>query len=76
MVRYRYAGQPADAAQFVATIERRQGIKIASPDEIAFQRGFISADEFERLISERYPKNDYGRYLRSVLRAHVGRVPA
>jgi glucose-1-phosphate thymidylyltransferase len=60
-----------DAAQFVATIERRQGIKIASPDEIAFQRGFISADQFERLIAERYPKNDYGRYLRSVLRAQV-----
>jgi glucose-1-phosphate thymidylyltransferase len=65
-----------DAAQFVATIERRQGIKISSPDEIAFQRGFISADEFERLISERYPKNDYGRYLRSVLRTHVARTPA
>jgi glucose-1-phosphate thymidylyltransferase len=62
-----------DAAQFVATIERRQGIKIASPDEIAFQRGFITADQFERLIAERYPKNDYGRYLRSVLRAQVAR---
>ena len=39
-------------------------------------RGAISADEFERLIAERYPKNDYGRYLRSVLRAHVARIPA
>lgn len=66
-----------DAAQFVATIERRQGIKIASPDEIAFQRGFISAQEFDRLISERHPNNDYGRYLRSVLRAaQVVRAPA
>lgn len=58
-----------DASHFVATIERRQGIKIASPDEIAFQRGFISAADLERLIVERYPKNDYGRYLRSVLRS-------
>ncbi len=60
-----------DASHFVATIERRQGIKIASPDEIAFQRGFISAADLERLIVERYPKNDYGRYLRSVLRSPV-----
>jgi glucose-1-phosphate thymidylyltransferase len=64
-----------DAAHFVATIERRQGIKIASPDEIAFQRGFITAAEFERLITERYPKNDYGRYLRSVLRAQLSQTP-
>jgi glucose-1-phosphate thymidylyltransferase len=64
-----------DAAHFVATIERRQGIKISSPDEIAFQRGFISAEDFERLISERYAKNDYGRYLRSVLRAHEAPAP-
>jgi glucose-1-phosphate thymidylyltransferase len=64
-----------DAAHFVATIERRQGIKISSPDEIAFQRGFISAEAFERLISERYAKNDYGRYLRSVLRANEAPAP-
>lgn len=56
-----------DAALYVATIEKRQGLKIASPEEIAFREGFIDAADLQRLIDERYPKNDYGRYLRSVL---------
>ena len=56
-----------DAATYVATIEKRQGLKIASPEEIAFRQGFIDAAHLERLIGERYAKNDYGRYLRAVL---------
>ncbi len=56
-----------DAATYVATIEKRQGSKIASPEEIAFRQGFITAADLERLIAERYAKNDYGRYLRGVL---------
>ena len=56
-----------DAATYVATIEKRQGSKIASPEEIAFRQGFISAADLERLVAERYAKNDYGRYLRGVL---------
>lgn len=56
-----------DAANYVATIEKRQGIKIASPEEIAVRQGFIAPAELERLIAERYAKNDYGLYLRSVL---------
>lgn len=56
-----------DAANYVATIEKRQGSKIASPEEIAFRQGFISANALERLIAERYAKNDYGQYLKSVL---------
>ena len=56
-----------EAAMYVATIEKRQGLKIASPEEIAFRQGFIKAADLERLIAVRYPKNDYGRYLRSVL---------
>lgn len=56
-----------DAANYVATIEKRQGIKIASPEEIAVRQGFISPVDLERLIAERYAKNDYGVYLRSVL---------
>lgn len=56
-----------DAANYVATIEKRQGIKIASPEEIAVRKGFITPGELERLIAERYAKNDYGIYLRSVL---------
>ncbi len=56
-----------DAANYVATIEKRQGLKVASPEEIAFRQGFIDRAHLERLISERYAKNDYGRYLRAVL---------
>jgi len=57
-----------DAASYVAAIEKRQGLKIAAPDEIAFRQGFITAEQLERLIAERYPRNEYGRYLTSVLR--------
>ncbi len=56
-----------DAANYVATIEKRQGIKIASPEEIALREAFISPADLERLIAERYAKNDYGVYLKSVL---------
>ena len=56
------------AASYVAAIEKRQGLKIAAPEEIAFRQGFISAEALERLIAERYAKNDYGRYLTSLLR--------
>ncbi len=56
-----------DAANYVATIEKRQGLKVASPEEIAFRQGFIDRAHLERLISERFAKNDYGRYLKAVL---------
>lgn len=56
-----------EATNYVATIEKRQGAKIASPEEIAYRRGFIGADQLERLIATQYANNDYGRYLRSVL---------
>ncbi len=64
------AGTPdslLDAANYVATIEKRQGLKIASPDEIAYRMGFITAEALERTIRCTYPNNDYGRYLRAVL---------
>ena len=56
-----------EAANYVATIEKRQGLKVASPEEIAVRQGFITVSDLERLISARYAKNDYGRYLKSVL---------
>lgn len=56
-----------EAASYVATIEKRQGLKIASPEEIAYREGFISAADLEKLIGERYGKNDYGAYLRGLL---------
>lgn len=56
-----------EAANYVATIEKRQGLKIASPEEIAVRQKFITPGDLDRLISDRYGKNDYGRYLKSVL---------
>lgn len=55
-----------DAAVFVRVLEKRQGFKIASPEEIAFRQGFIDAAGFERVIV-RLGKADYGRYLREIL---------
>ncbi len=54
-----------DAGQFISTIERRQGLKVACPEEIAFRRGWISADQ---LITLAIPlaKSGYGQYLRAV----------
>ena len=56
-----------DAANYVATLEKRQGLKVASPEEIAVRQGFITPSELEKLIADRYARNDYGRYLKSVL---------
>lgn len=58
-----------DAAQFVQTIENRQGLKIACPEEIAFCKQWISAEELQKL-AEPMLKNGYGQYLRQVLREH------
>ena len=55
-----------EAAEFVATLERRQGMKIACPEEIAFDRGFIDAEGLERSIA-RHGKSDYARYLKGLL---------
>ncbi len=55
-----------DAGQFIATIERRQGLKVACPEEIAYNRGYISETQLARL-AEPMRKNEYGRYLLSLL---------
>lgn len=55
-----------DAAIFVRVLEKRQGIKIASPEEIAFRQGFIDRAGMEKAI-ERLGKSDYSRYLRAVM---------
>lgn len=54
------------ASQFVQTIEARQGLKIACPEEIAYRRGWISADDLA-LLSEGLSKSPYGEYLRTLL---------
>ena len=51
-----------DAAQFVQTIEHRQGLKIACVEEIAFRKGFIDRARLEAL-AEPLSKNEYGEYL-------------
>ncbi len=56
-----------DASQFVQVLEKRQGFKIACVEEIAYAQGWISAADLTRLIDTRYPKNDYGAYLRGLL---------
>ena len=57
-----------DAANYVRTIELRQGLKIACPEEIAFGRGYIGAADVETLANTRYAKAGYGAYLLSLLR--------
>jgi glucose-1-phosphate thymidylyltransferase len=58
------------AANFVQTIEQRQGLKIACIEEIALRKGFINAEQFERLA--RSQKNSYGEYLLDLLKAPRG----
>jgi glucose-1-phosphate thymidylyltransferase len=55
-----------DAAQFIATIERRQGLKIACPEEIAYRKGYIDAEQLQKL-AQPLQKNGYGRYLLQIL---------
>jgi len=55
-----------DASQFIATIEKRQGFKVACPEEIAFRAGWITAQQLESLAGK-MDKSGYGRYLLRVL---------
>jgi glucose-1-phosphate thymidylyltransferase len=59
-----------EAAIFIETIEKRQGLKVACPEEIAYRLGWIDAAQLEKLIA-RVAKSGYGRYLRSVLDERV-----
>ncbi len=56
-----------EASQYIETIERRQGLKIACPEEIAYRLGWIDAAALERL-GQAMAKNAYGQYLLAVLR--------
>jgi glucose-1-phosphate thymidylyltransferase len=55
-----------EAAHFVSTIERRQGLSIACPEEIAFRQGFISKEQLEQLAAP-IIKSGYGKYLLNIL---------
>jgi glucose-1-phosphate thymidylyltransferase len=55
-----------EAAQFIETMERRQGLKIACPEEIAYRMGFINADDLRKLAAP-LAKSGYGKYLLRIL---------
>ena len=55
------------ASQFVATIEERQSMKIACIEEISLNKGYINRADLEAIIAERYPKNEYGDYLKDII---------
>jgi glucose-1-phosphate thymidylyltransferase len=59
-----------EASHFIATIERRQGLKIACPEEIAYRMGYITADQL-RALAEPLAKSGYGSYLLRVLEDRV-----
>jgi glucose-1-phosphate thymidylyltransferase len=59
-----------DASQFIATIEKRQGLKVACPEEIAYRKGYIDAGQLRRL-AEPLKKNGYGQYLMQILQDRV-----
>ena len=59
-----------DASQFIATIEHRQGLKVACPEEIAYRKGWIGAEQLERL-AQPLSKNGYGQYLLRILNETV-----
>ncbi|MBC8421577.1 glucose-1-phosphate thymidylyltransferase RfbA [bacterium] len=60
------------AANFMQVIEERQGLKIACPEEIAFNKGFISAEELEA-VAKPLAKNGYGQYLLELLDRDIAR---
>ncbi len=62
------------AGNFVQTIEQRQGQKIACPEEVAFEQGWISPDDLARL-ADVYRKNEYGAYLRRLLSTGIQTRP-
>ncbi len=59
-----------EASQFIATLEKRQGLKVACPEEISFRRQWIDAAQLERLAAP-LAKNGYGQYLQRLLKEKV-----
>ena len=60
-----------EAGAFIQTIEHRQGLKVACPEEIAYRMGFIDADRLQELASP-LRKSGYGEYLLQILQEHSG----
>ena len=59
-----------EASQFIATLENRQGLKVACPEEISYRRGWITASQLEKLAAP-LSKNGYGQYLQRVLKEKI-----
>ena len=59
-----------EASQFIATLEKRQGLKVACPEEISYRRGWINASQLEKLAAP-LSKNGYGQYLQRVLKEKI-----
>lgn len=55
-----------DAAGFIATLQKRQGLMVACPEEIAYRQGWITADEVQKVATQ-LSKNSYGQYLSKIL---------
>ena len=55
-----------ETASFVQTIEKRQGMQVCCPEEIAFRNGWITENELSKL-ADRYMKTDYGKYLKALI---------
>ena len=58
-----------DAAAFIATLQKRQGLMVACPEEIAYRHGWISAETVQKVATQ-LSKNSYGQYLHKVLNEH------
>jgi glucose-1-phosphate thymidylyltransferase len=59
-----------EASMFIQTIEKRQGLKVACPEEIAYRLGYVSAEEL-RVLARKIAKSSYGQYLQRVLEETV-----
>lgn len=59
-----------EASQFIATLEKRQGLKVSCPEEISYRRGWISASQLEKLATP-LSKNTYGQYLQRILKEKI-----
>ena len=54
-----------ETASFVQTIQKRQGLQISCPEEIAYKKGWINSEKLKSL-SKKYLKTDYGKYLKDL----------